>query len=268
MTLATFLCYNPTILVENPVLIQRPIIVKGNKAVVGRSEEKLKENAVVKIEMPTKKAEVKEEETKAPIKQEEPLKVELAPVLDTTDIDSIAENMDEKIVEEKVEAKPVVKKEAKKPKPEIKLTLAESVSNVDMSAKLDKVLNRLNDMETEIARIRQSGDSTQIGSISNDLDALKKELTSINKKPAPRKAAPVVKKKKAPIKRKAPTSAKQVTWELRAAQPGKAWVSPKGQNKMQPIIVGDSLAGIGLITSISYNGSRWVVQGTSGRINQ
>ena len=31
------------ILVNNPVLIQRPIIVKGDNAVVGRSEEKLKE---------------------------------------------------------------------------------------------------------------------------------------------------------------------------------------------------------------------------------
>tara|TARA_Y100000031_G_scaffold138382_1_gene164238 strand:+ start:493 stop:819 length:327 start_codon:yes stop_codon:yes gene_type:complete len=32
-----------TILVDNPILIQRPIIVKGNKAVIGRTEEKLKE---------------------------------------------------------------------------------------------------------------------------------------------------------------------------------------------------------------------------------
>ncbi|HYK76854.1 MAG TPA: arsenate reductase (glutaredoxin) [Daejeonella sp.] len=31
------------ILSENPVLIQRPIIVKGNKAVIGRSEEQIQE---------------------------------------------------------------------------------------------------------------------------------------------------------------------------------------------------------------------------------
>ena len=31
------------ILVENPILIQRPIIVKGDKAVIGRTEEKMQE---------------------------------------------------------------------------------------------------------------------------------------------------------------------------------------------------------------------------------
>jgi intracellular multiplication protein IcmG len=55
---------------------------------------------------------------------------------------------------------------------------------------------------------------------------------------------------------------------LRAAQPGRAWVSRPGERDMQSVEVGQSLTGIGRVTAILYQNGRWTVQGTSGQINQ
>jgi len=85
------------------------------------------------------------------------------------------------------------------------------------------------------------------------------------------KKAPVKKtavKKKAPAKTKAAPKSKTVQWELRAAQPGKAWVAQKGRDDLQPVIVGDTLSGLGRITSISYVNNGWIVTGQKGSIKQ
>lgn len=55
-------------------------------------------------------------------------------------------------------------------------------------------------------------------------------------------------------------------WELRSAQPGKAVVSPKGSNEMRTVAVGDTLEGLGRITSIDLQGSIWTVTGTRGQL--
>ncbi len=73
---------------------------------------------------------------------------------------------------------------------------------------------------------------------------------------------------KPPAQRQASTAPVSGRWVLRAAQPGKAWVSRPGQRDMQSLVVGDTLSGIGRITDISFTNGRWVVQGTKGRINQ
>ena len=62
---------------------------------------------------------------------------------------------------------------------------------------------------------------------------------------------------------------RKINWELRAAQPGKAWISRKGQKtSMKPIVVGDRLEGLGRVTNIAYVNGKWVVTGTSGTIRQ
>lgn len=81
--------------------------------------------------------------------------------------------------------------------------------------------------------------------------------------PTPRKTTPAAKPP-------APVAAAQAEaqWELRAAQPGRAWVSKPGARDMQGVVVGESLQGVGRITAISYINGRWVVQGTQGQILQ
>lgn len=165
--------------------------------------------------------------------------------------------------------------------PPVNVTLAETMSPA-VENKLDVILDRLDDMESEIDQIRQSGNS-DISDISGDIAALKREMNALDNRPqdsraeepkkvvsAPPKTQASAPVKKAPVQKKAaPTASSKIVWELRAAQPGKAWVSPKGESsRMQPVVVGDNLPGIGLITSISFDGARWVVQGTTGRINQ
>ena len=91
--------------------------------------------------------------------------------------------------------------------------------------------------------------------------------------PEPVKAKPAVKKaakpKPAKVSAKKPAAtASSGRWELRAAQPGRAWVSRPGERDMQSVEVGQSLTGIGRVTAILYQNGRWTVQGTSGQINQ
>lgn len=74
--------------------------------------------------------------------------------------------------------------------------------------------------------------------------------------PTPKK---VVKTQKSQVRAK---------WELRAARPGEAWVAHEGQKEMRSLVIGDSLSGIGTITSITYDGQQWIVRGTQGRITQ
>lgn len=58
-------------------------------------------------------------------------------------------------------------------------------------------------------------------------------------------------------------------WVLKSAKPGTAWVAQKGSSELKTVSVGDTLSGIGKITSINQNAAgRWVVNGSKGQINQ
>lgn len=195
--------------------------------------------------------------------------------------------LEEKVAEKReVETPPPVQKievrELVEPKTspqqqaEVKGAQIETIdNNKDIEIKLNMVLERLEDMELQITQIRETGNS-RIENINDNLKILKQEMGSINSAPPaktapkasePKKVVAATKKKITSAKRKA-VSTDSVVWELRAAQPGKAWVSKKGQKDMQPVVIGDNLSGVGRITAISYSGNRWIVQGTTGRILQ
>src|SRR5262249_11799620 len=54
-------------------------------------------------------------------------------------------------------------------------------------------------------------------------------------------------------------------WVLKSAKPGTAWVSEPGSAEIRAVSVGETLNGLGKITSISQDsGGRWVVSGTKG----
>ena len=226
------------------------------KKMLKSQEKKLVENATVKLET----AENKPEETVRNSEKAIPMPVGEPKGALPLEFEEPEERPAEKIeTKEEIVTVPV----------NVTPTPVKSMSP-DVAGKLDVILDRLDDMESEIDQIRQSGNS-DIVDISGDIAALKQEMNELDNRPAaPKKTVSATLKKTAPVQKKAPPAVSgKVAWELRAAQPGKAWVSPKGQNsKMQPVVVGDSLNGIGLITSISFDGSRWVVQGTTGRINQ
>lgn len=137
----------------------------------------------------------------------------------------------------------------------------------DLSQKIDMIAQRLNDIEIQMNQIQQSEDS-KIEDVAETVQSLKQQINKMNvvKSTTQMKSTSLVPTKTA--KATPPKVQPPVSWELRAAQPGKAWVSQKGQSAIKPVQVGDSLSGIGRITSISYKIDRWVVQGTQGIIRQ
>jgi chemotaxis protein histidine kinase CheA len=145
----------------------------------------------------------------------------------------------------------------------------------------------LQDTKMQLANIQEERDST-VQSLQEELESLRTELKETKNdlsaaQSAVKKAeaqaataapkvekAPSTPKTTAPVRKTAaPKPAPTKSWELRAAQPGKAWVSEVGgRGEMRALVVGDTLAGIGEVTSITYNNGIWTVQGTAGKITQ
>lgn len=117
-------------------------------------------------------------------------------------------------------------------------------------------------MQKEVAAIKET--ATQAAPV-------KAEPEQKAQTPAPSSAPAPVKKAAAPKPKAQPApapAATRTTWVLKAAKPGKAWVSPAGANTIRGVGLGDTLDGIGKITAISFSGGRWIIQGTGGQIRQ
>ena len=147
-------------------------------------------------------------------------------------------------------------------KPVLPLSEAKSVAAPDNANQLaQEQVSKIEDLKNqEILALKQT-----VEELEKEIAALKKQKA----KPAVvKKAAKKVTKKAAPKKRAPVVKRASSQWELRAAQPGKAWVSKKGQSELQPVMVGDNLDGIGRIQSITYQKNQWIVTGSSGSIKQ
>ncbi len=155
--------------------------------------------------------------------------------------------------------------------------VSESIQSTSLNEKLDRIIQRLDDMELKINDLQTASIEKTENTIVN-IDVPKQ---SAPKKTADKKAdvekesaieAPqneeIAQPKAAVAKKITKKAPARVTWELRAAQPGKAWVSKKGQRDMRPVVVGDKLSGIGRIQNILYSNGKWTVQGASGKITQ
>jgi hypothetical protein len=61
---------------------------------------------------------------------------------------------------------------------------------------------------------------------------------------------------------------KSTKWQLRSAQPGRAMLSPTGSNEMKSVTIGETVDGLGKITSINIEGGTWIVRGTQGFVTR
>ena len=135
----------------------------------------------------------------------------------------------------------------------------------EINEKLDSILARLDVMDQKINKVRDNADN-KIMDLKGELEAVSVKSTDV----------PKITTQPAPVKKKAVTSQKvvkrkvspPVRWELRSAQPGKAWVSKQGQDDVREVNVGERLSGIGRVTAITQTGGRWQISGTSGSIKQ
>jgi len=117
--------------------------------------------------------------------------------------------------------------------------------------KLDKIVDRLDHIEIEMASLKKS-------SMHGNISSSKAKISTHSAKPKNVSSSVAVRPAKAVSKK----------WVLKAARPGTAWVARAGENDMRSVSVGESLAGIGRITSVDVVDARWVVQGTKGKIYQ
>lgn len=162
----------------------------------------------------------------------------------------------------------------------------------ELDGRLEDVLKRMEQIETDLGSVKDSKQAdTQ--NLQETIESLKAEIAELKNRPAPVAArsvkaadepeaeeaeeepAPVKKAPPKKVVRAKPAPAQAATspvssgrWELRAAQPGRAWVSKPGERDMQSVEVGQTISGIGRVTAILYQNGRWTVQGTQGRIDQ
>ncbi|HAJ90014.1 MAG TPA: hypothetical protein DCM27_03210 [Rhodospirillaceae bacterium] len=75
----------------------------------------------------------------------------------------------------------------------------------------------------------------------------------------------------APVKKPTHIVARQVVtkqWSLQSAGAGKAILADKSTGDLKTVRVGDSVAGLGRITSISTGAAGWIVKGTAGSVTE
>ena len=162
-------------------------------------------------------------------------------------------------------------------KPEVKLESVVSTENKVVDK--ETVEENLFDDDADI--VEESSENTaeflvRIEALEKNIKMLEKKVGKLQqdneaaKKLRLKKASRAKKASKAKkAKRKVQTQRKSLPWGLRAASPGKAWVSEKGSNELRVVKQGETLEGIGKVNAIVKDSSgHWVVDGVSGRISQ
>lgn len=135
------------------------------------------------------------------------------------------------------------------------------------AARLDSIVTKLDEAPTSRTET-SSADLSAMENIIARLEAKINELEKQKSAPAPRAEPKKATAKPAPKRAAAQPARRTVQWDLRGATPDKAFVAERGTQNLRTVSVGDTLPGIGRITSISQQSGRWVVQGANGRITQ
>ncbi len=132
-----------------------------------------------------------------------------------------------------------------------------------MEAEMAAANQKLADLSGTILELEKQISSMKSGAVPATVET----SPSLEKSVAPKtKAAPKVAAKPAVSKKKQVRS--KVFWTLRSAQSGRATLSSSTSGGLYNAEVGDTLPGLGKITSIAKENGKWVVRGTQGRVSQ
>jgi len=147
---------------------------------------------------------------------------------------------------------------------------------IDLEDRMSVLENAVHGLEkTVVTKKDMSGLKNDVSSLQAEIKALRSELkkassVSRNISSTPKTATSsttgmAVEKPVAAVK----TTPKR-EWVMVSAQPGTAWISEKGSNSKREVSVGDTVPGLGRITSIapSAGTGRWIIQGTAGTLAQ
>lgn len=141
-----------------------------------------------------------------------------------------------------------------------------SVSNASLEAidvKMDLFLDRMDGLEDKINEI-DNAQSERSLALEQSVKNLQDRVKNISK---PSVSSAGVVKRVVKKSASAPVS-RRIQWQLKAAQPGKAWIAKKGQAAIKPVQIGENVDGIGTIQDIRLISNRWVVVGSKGKIQQ
>lgn len=156
------------------------------------------------------------------------------------------------------------------------------IENTAIKNEIDVAQSELKALEDKIAALAQElkakeAQSQDLASELKTLETQKAEAKKAEPEPA---QAPVAKPEDVIIQKTAeapkvskpaaqkPAAASKQDWVLRAASPGRASIAPKGSNDLKTVEVGNTVAGLGKITSIQVENGLWVVRGTKGSVSQ
>lgn len=164
----------------------------------------------------------------------------------------------------------------------------------DAQTKIASLERQLADKSAELETQKQKA-ATALAAASNvaptsasdaEVDALKAKISDLEEKLAA-KPVKIVKEREiiaaddsstedvvqtAPVKKAPVIAAKPKVvakqWSLKSAGTGKAILSDKATGDLKTVRVGDSVAGLGRIVSISGGNSGWTVKGTTGSVSE
>jgi hypothetical protein len=150
-----------------------------------------------------------------------------------------------------------------------------------MQARIADLTAKLASLQANVATLTADRDdkAARLKQVQASLDSLQSHPAA---QPAKAPAAPVQTAKpavsvKKPVHRpvhhkaKVPSAAPVQAgsdWILRSATPGMALLGQADNDDLQRVSVGDSISGLGRITSISEQNGHWVVKGTGGSVVQ
>ncbi len=129
----------------------------------------------------------------------------------------------------------------------------------EQSEELASEIKTLETKKTEVKKVESAPVVPQTPDPEPE-EILIQKTVEAPKAPKPEAAKPT----SAPISK----PATQQNWVLRAASPGRASIAPKGSNDLKTVEVGNTVVGLGKITSIQVENGLWVVRGTKGTVSQ